>query len=267
MTESISHADPVDTLLRDSFGLDGKLALVTGASSGIGAHLAQTLARAGAEVILTARREDRLAHVRDAIAARGGTGHVAAMDVTSAENIAAVFAGIAERHGRLDILLNNSGIAVTARAATMAEADWDRVLDTNLKGAFLVSQAAVPLLREARGTIINIASILGLGVLKGVSAYAASKAGLIQLTRAMALELARDAVRVNAIAPGYIATEINGDFFETDAGRRVIAGIPLGRLGETRDLDGALLLLAGPAGAFMTGSTIVVDGGHKLAMG
>lgn len=265
MTDTASSR--TDALLRENFSLQGRVALVTGASSGIGAHLARTLARAGAEVILTARRLDRLAAVREAIAAEGGTAHVAAMDVTAADGIASVFAEVGERHGRLDILLNNSGVAVTARAATMAEADWDQVLDTNLKGAFLVSQAAVPLLRAAEGTIVNIASILGLGVLKGVSAYAASKAGLIQLTRAMSLELARDGVRVNAIAPGYIATEINGDFFETDAGKRVIAQIPLRRLGDTRDLDGALLLLAGPAGRFMTGSTIVVDGGHSLAMG
>ncbi len=256
-----------DALLHDNFALGGKVALVTGASAGIGAHLAETLALAGAEVVLTARRRDKLEGVRAAIEARGGTAHVAEMDVTDSAAVAAVFDALGERHGRLDILLNNSGVAVTARAAAMAEADWDRVLDTNLKGAFLVSRAAVPLLRAGQGTIVNIASILGLGVLKGVAAYAASKAGLIQLTKAMALELARDDIRVNAIAPGYIATDINGAFFATEAGKRVIAAIPLRRLGETRDLEGALLLLAGPAGRFMTGTTLVVDGGHRLAMG
>ena len=260
----ISNGGPA--LFSECFSLEGKVALVTGASGGLGAHFAETLARAGAEVILAARRRDRLDRVCEAITAAGGRARPLALDVTDAAGIDAAFAELAAGPGRLDILVNNSGIAGSDLLADTSEAEWDRVVDTNLKGAFLVSRAALPLLKASEGAIINIASILGIGVLKRLASYAASKAGLIQLTKAMAVELARDGVRVNAIAPGYVETDLNRAFFETDAGKRLVAGVPMRRLGQASELDGALLLLAGPAGRFMTGATVVVDGGHTLSL-
>lgn len=255
---------PADDLFRKTFSLESKRALVTGASSGIGAHLAGTLARAGAEVVLAARRAERLEAECARLAAVGARARPLVMDVADAGSVEAAFASL---DAPLDILVHASGIAVAKAAAETSEDEWDAVLDTNLKGAFLVARAAVPLMRPAGGSIITIASILGTGVLKRVAAYAASKAGLVQLTRALALEHAREGIRVNAIAPGYIETDINRDFFATDAGARMIGKIPLGRLGQVEDLDGALLMLAGPAGRFVTGTVVTVDGGHLLAMG
>ncbi|MEM0907967.1 MAG: SDR family oxidoreductase [Pseudomonadota bacterium] len=261
-----SLPQPMNARLSALFGLHGKVALVTGSSGGLGAHFAATLAEAGAHVFLAGRRVAKLREVAGAIAAQGGSADPLEMDVTRKDSIEAAIAAVEAKTGHLDILVNNSGVAVTASAASMAERDWDKVIDTNLKGAWSVSRAALPLLETSCGTIINIASILGLSVLKGLSAYAVSKAGLIQLTRAMALELARVGVRVNAIAPGYIKTDINRAFFESDAGAQLIKGIPMRRLADAGELDGALLLLSSGAGSFMTGTTVVVDGGHTLAL-
>jgi NAD(P)-dependent dehydrogenase (short-subunit alcohol dehydrogenase family) len=248
--------------LEQVFGLAGKRALITGASSGIGAHLAGSLGRAGAEVILAARRIDNLKHVQAELAGQGICAHVQPLDVTDAASAAQA----AQAVGTLDILINNSGVSAEAPLIDMAEADWDRVLDTNLKGAWLVSRAFAPALIDRRGTILNVASILGTGVLKTVGAYAASKAGLIQLTRAMALEMARDGVRVNALAPGYIETPINTAFFATPQGEKMLRGVPMRRLGAPSDLDAAVLGLVGPGAAFTTGSVVVVDGGHGLSL-
>lgn len=235
---------------------------MTGASGGLGLHFAKLLARHGVEVTLAARRQSALDQACGEIAAAGGTAQNILLDVGDATSITDALAG---RH--FDILVNNAGVSGAGPAADLSEADWDAVLDTNLKGVFLVAQAVARGMREAGrgGAIVNIASILGHRVAGGVSAYAASKAGVIQLTKALALEWARDGIRVNALCPGYIETDINRDFFATEAGLNLIKRIPQRRLGKPEELDGALLLLASTAGSYITGATIEVDGGHLVS--
>ncbi|MGB8622747.1 MAG: glucose 1-dehydrogenase [Paracoccaceae bacterium] len=242
--------------------LRGRRALVTGASSGLGRHFARLLALHGAEVRAAARRLDKLEELEAEIEAGGGRGDVVEMDVTDS---ASVKAGIADAD--FDILINNAGIAVTKPALDMSEEAFDAVLATNLKGSFLVARevAAAMEARGRGGAIVNIASITGLRVAGGLSAYATSKAAVIQLTRSMALEWARYGIRVNALCPGYIETDINRAFFGTEAGQAMIARIPQRRLGRPEDLDGALLLLASDAGAYITGATLAVDGGHLVS--
>lgn len=249
------------------FGLAGRTVLVTGASGGLGRHFAGVLARAGATVVLAARRTEAIEEAATEIRAGGSRAVAVTLDVTDAASVEAAFTEAERLCGGVDVLVNNSGVAVTRAAVDLAEDDWDRVLDTNLKGAWLMSRAFARRRREAKkpGAIVNVASILGLRVAGQVAAYAVSKAGLVQLTQAMALELARHDVRVNALAPGYIATAINRDFFETDAGRAMIARIPQRRLGRPEDLDGPLLLLCSDASRFMTGVVVPVDGGHLVS--
>jgi NAD(P)-dependent dehydrogenase (short-subunit alcohol dehydrogenase family) len=249
------------------FRLDGRMALVTGASSGLGRHFARTLAVAGAAVAVAARRVDKLDSLVAEITAEGGTARAVALDVTDLASARAAFDAIAAWRGAPDVIVNSAGVAVSRPALEQSQADWDGVLDTNLKGAWLVAQEGARRLVAAGqgGAVVNIASITGERVAGGVAPYCASKAALLQLTRAMALELAASNIRVNALAPGYVATELNRDFLASSAGQRLMARIPQKRFGEPADLDGALLLLASEAGRFMTGSVIAVDGGHLVS--
>jgi NAD(P)-dependent dehydrogenase (short-subunit alcohol dehydrogenase family) len=243
--------------------LAGKVAFVTGASGGLGAHFAATLAAAGAEVIIGARRPDAMAQIAGVILAAGGRCRTVALDVADADSIAALGSILPE----VDILVNNAGIARDASALDLTEVDWDAVIDTNLKGMFLMAQAVGRAMkaRGRGGSIINIASVLGLRQAGGVMPYAVSKAGTIQLTKSLALEWARHGIRVNALAPGYVETDLNSHFWDTEAGKAMIRRIPQRRLGLLSDLDGPLLLLASDLSAYMTGSVIAVDGGHLVS--
>jgi NAD(P)-dependent dehydrogenase (short-subunit alcohol dehydrogenase family) len=249
------------------FDLTGRTALVTGASSGLGEHFARTLAAHGAAVAVAARRTERLAALVDAIGAVGGRAVAVPMDVTDGAAVGAGFAAATAALGPIDVTINNAGVSIPAATLELPEATWDEVVDTNLRGAWLVAQAAARQLVAAGrpGRIVNIASIVGLRPIGQLAPYAAAKAGLLHLTRTLAMEWARHGIQVNAIAPGYFATDINREFWDTPAGKRLIERIPQRRLGQPRDLDGALLLLASDAGAFMTGSVLVVDGGHTVA--
>jgi len=244
-----------------------RVALVTGASSGLGAHFARMLADEGASVVLAARRVEVLDALKAEIEADGGKAQTVALDVSDEGSVEAAFAALDARGIALDIVVNNAGISGTAPAISMSADDWDSVVDTNLKGVFLVAQAAARRMREAKrgGSIVNVASILGHRVAGNVAAYAASKAGVVHLTEALALEWARYGIRVNSLCPGYIETDLNRDFFATEPGLALIKRIPQRRLGAPSDLDGALLLLASDAGRYMTGSSIVVDGGHLVS--
>lgn len=250
-----------------SLNIEGKRALITGASGGLGAHFARVLSKAGASVAVAARRLTDCERVAAEIAATGGTAIPVRLDVADAGSVKEAMADIAANLGGIDILVNNAGIATTAPWLDTPEESFDAILDTNLKGAFLVAKAAAGWMREAGsgGAIVNIASILGIGITGQVGAYATSKAALIQMTKSMALEWARYGIRVNALCPGYIETDINREFFTTDAGAAVVRRIPQRRLGRMADLDAPLLLLASEAGAYITGTTLAVDGGHLLA--
>lgn len=251
------------------FQINGKSALVTGASSGLGRRFAIVLAQAGVRVVACARRADRLEELVREAAASDGEVHAVAMDVTDVKSVVQAFDRAENLVGTPEITVNNAGIALPSRVLEMRDEDWLATIDTNLNGVYWCAREAGLRLKASgkSGSIINIASLLGRRVLPGVAAYAASKAAVIQLTKAMALELAKYNIRVNAICPGYIRTEINGDYFETDEGRAMIKSIPQRRLGDVSDLDGLLLLLASPASGFMTGSAINIDGGHSLVMG
>jgi NAD(P)-dependent dehydrogenase (short-subunit alcohol dehydrogenase family) len=247
--------------------LHGRSALITGASSGLGRAFAGRLAGAGAAVALAARRRDSLEVVRREIEAAGGQAIAVAMDVTDAGSVAEAVQHATQGLGKLDILVNNAGVTLTKPFLELSEAEWDQQVDTNLKGAFLVAQAAARVMREQAtgGAIVNIASILGLRVAGQVAAYLSSKAGILHLTKAMALELARYRIRVNALCPGYIETDLNRDFFAGETGRALIKRIPQRRLGQTSELEGPLLLLCSQAGSYITGAVLAVDGGHLVS--
>jgi NAD(P)-dependent dehydrogenase (short-subunit alcohol dehydrogenase family) len=249
------------------FELAGKHALVTGASSGLGRHFAGVLAAAGAAVTVGARREAALAETVETIRATGAQARCVRMDVTDAGSIAAAFQEAEAAFGPVSFLINNAGVTVTRAALEVTEADWASVIDTNLKGAWLVAQHAAQRMihHSVPGSVVNIASILGLRVAGGLVPYAISKAGVVQMTKALALEWARHRIRVNALAPGYIETELNDAFFSSDAGKALIRRIPQRRLGEAKELDGPLLLLASDASSYMTGSVVAVDGGHLVS--
>ncbi|HVB17890.1 MAG TPA: glucose 1-dehydrogenase [Stellaceae bacterium] len=250
-----------------SFSVAGEVALVTGASSGIGRHFAEVLALAGAKVALAARRTERLAELADEIVAHGGQCLPVSCDVTRRDSIAACIATVEEKLGPLSILVNNAGVVVSKPLFEHTEEDWDYVVDTNLKGAWLMARDFAHHLVEQKrpGRIINISSVLASHTIGRVPAYCAAKAGLSHLTQVLAMELARYGILVNALAPGYVETDFNRAFFETPAGKALIGRIPLKRIAQAPDLDGALLFLASPASAYVTGAILAVDGGHGVA--
>jgi 3-oxoacyl-[acyl-carrier protein] reductase len=258
-------------MMSDPFDLSGRVALVTGASQGLGRRFAQVLAAHGATVGVAARQVDRLEDLRSEL---HDAGHYAAsvmLDVTDLGAIETAIDTVEATLGPIDILVNNAGVAVAKGVLEQTEADWDRVLDTDLKGAFFTAQAVAKRMvaRSPKpawgGSIVNIASLIALKVVGHLAPYAAAKSGLAQVTKAMALELARHDVRVNALAPGYIETDINREFLASEAGERLRRQIPQRRFGAPEELDGALLLLASDASRYMTGSIIVIDGGLLLA--
>jgi NAD(P)-dependent dehydrogenase (short-subunit alcohol dehydrogenase family) len=257
---------------KNRFDLSGRIALVTGASSGFGEQFSKVLAEAGAEVIACARRVDRLQNLVTQIEAAGGRAHAIEMDVTDTASVDHAFAQIDRIAPAVDILVNNAGISVPGLFVRTSEDDWDRQIETNLKSVWRISRRVVDRMRAyplesssaSSRSIINIASILGLAPGKALSLYAISKAGVVQLTKNMALELARDNIRVNALCPGYFKTELNGDYFETDKGREFIARTLAKRWGEMEEISGPLLLLASDAGSFINGTTLTVDGGHMV---
>jgi 3-oxoacyl-[acyl-carrier protein] reductase len=252
----------------DLFDLSGKVALVTGSSSGLGVRFAQVLASHGAAVALVARRADRLAAVRADIEKAGGRALAVEADVTDRKAMTHVFDAAEKAFGTVTILVNNAGVVHAGRAVDLPAEEWRRVLATDLDAVFFWAQEAARRMLAAgkQGAIVNIASVLGFGVDKGVVGYATAKAGVIQLTKALGYELAFKGIRVNAIAPGWIVTELNRDYLESEKGAAIRREIPAGRFGEARDLDGALLLLVSDAGRFIAGTTIVVDGGQMVAL-
>jgi NAD(P)-dependent dehydrogenase (short-subunit alcohol dehydrogenase family) len=244
-------------------GLKGKRVLITGASSGLGAFFSRILASHGARVAVAARRITECERVCSEIGDLGEAIPVS-LDVTQAASAVDAVNSILEAWGGLDIVVNNAGTAGTCPLVEETEASWDRIIDTNLKGAFLVGQAAARVMTGG-GSIVNVASILGLRVANQLGAYGASKAGLIQLTRTMALEWARNDIRVNALCPGYVETDLNRDFFATEAGRALIRRIPQKRLGTLSDVAGPLLFLCSDDSRYVTGTSLVADGGHLVS--
>lgn len=261
--------------MTSSFDLSGRTALVTGASSGLGARFATVLAENGARVVLASRRVERLKELRAEIEAAGGSALVVKLDVTDLENIDSAVGQAESEAGAIDILVNNSGVSTTQRLVDVTANDFDFTFGTNTRGAFFVAQsvakrmiarsrAATGAAAPPRGRIINIASMAGLRVLAKIGIYCMSKAAVVHMTRAMALEWGRYNINVNAICPGYIRTEINDAHWETDAGRKLIQMLPRQRLGNAEDLDGLLLLLASDQSDFINGSIIAADDGFGV---
>ena len=250
------------------FDVSGRVALVTGASSGLGLHFAELLAENGASIALVARRADRLSALAATIAKGGGRALAVPADVCDRAAMGRAFDSVERAFGVADILINNAGVVHAHRILDLPEEEWRRVLGTNLDAVFFCAQEAARRMVAAgkTGSIVNIASVAGFGATKGVAAYTVAKAGVIAVTRSLALELAGKGIRVNGIAPGWIVTDLNRDYLASDRGAALLREIPLGRFGEERDLDGALLLLVSDAGRYMTGATIVADGGQLIAL-
>jgi len=251
-------------LTPDIFSLKGKVALVTGASGGLGRYFAMTLAKAGANVVVAARREEKIIQVATEIEEIGKRALAVKLDVTSRKNIKAAFDESERYFSTIDILVNNAGLSGREETLDISSEGWDEVMDTNLKGVWSVSQEAANRMikTEVKGSIINISSILGLRVMSGILSYSVSKAGVAQMTRALALEWARYGIRVNAIAPGYFETDLNRDMLRSELGEKIRKRIPQRRTGEVEELRGLLLLLASSASSYMTGQVIAIDGGH-----
>ncbi len=253
--------------LKSLFSLEGRTALVSGASSGFGSHFARLLAAQGASVVVAARRLDRLEALVGELEADGAEAAAVEMDVTRGETISRAFDVAEERFGPVTVVSNNAGVVDSKLAVDVEEADWDHTLNTNLKGAWLVASEAGKrmIAANAPGSIVNTASILGLRPALAQASYATSKAGLVHLTRCLALEWARKGVRVNALCPGFFVTEMNTDFLESERGQKYLASTPAQRAGEFDELSAPFLLLATGAGSFVTGETLAVDGGHSLS--
>lgn len=253
-------------MTRNLFDLQGKTALVTGASSGFGRHFAAVLAGAGARVAVTARSRSRLEPSAHEFAGSGGEPVLLEMDVRDRPSIRTAMQSAVTALGHIDVLVNNAGMALSRDSLELSEAEWDEVLDTNLTGAWFVAQLAARSMAERRqGSIINVASVLGVRGSGRVAPYVASKHGLIGLTRALAVDLARHDVRVNALAPGYFITDMTDDFLKSRHGEAIRQRVPMRRFGELADLDGPLLLLASSAGRYLTGAVVPVDGGHAMS--
>jgi NAD(P)-dependent dehydrogenase (short-subunit alcohol dehydrogenase family) len=252
--------------MSDLFDVSKETILVTGASQGLGRQFARLLAAHGAAVILAARQTGKLKSLEEEIRGNGGRAAAVQMDVTDTASIGKALDSAEAALGPVSVLINNAGIAVEKLAVNQTEADWDSVINANLKGAYFAATetARRMIARKQQGNIVNIASVLGLGVTKFLSPYTVSKAGIIQATRSLALELAANRIRVNALAPGYIDTEMNHEFWSTPSGEKLAKRIPQRRVGVESDLDGAIMLLASSASRYMTGSVITVDGGYLL---
>ena len=253
--------------LLQPFSLEGKVALVTGASSGFGKHFATVLSQAGAKVVLAARRTELIQAEADKIIAGGGEAMAVTMDVTSSASIAAALDEIESAFGVVTIVVNNAGITIPKLLLDLSDDDWTKVIDTNLTGVAYVARESARRMIAAGvgGSIVNIASILAERVQKALTNYAASKAAVVQFTKAAALEFAQYNIRVNALCPGYFNTDLNSEWFKTSEGQALIKRIPQRRTGTLSELNGPLLLLASDAGSLMTGSAVTVDGGHVLS--
>jgi NAD(P)-dependent dehydrogenase (short-subunit alcohol dehydrogenase family) len=248
------------------FDVSKETIFVTGASQGLGRQFARLLSGHGAAVALAARQAAKLNGLEEEIRAKGGRAAAVQMDVTDLASVAQAIEHAEARLGPISVLINNAGVAVEKLAVDQTEADWDAVINANLKGAYFTATeiARRMIARKQGGNIVNIASVLGVGVSKFLSPYTISKAGIVQATKALALELAANGIRVNALAPGYIDTEMNHDFWSTPGGEKLAKRIPQRRVGTETDLDGAILLLASTASRYMTGSVVTVDGGYLL---
>lgn len=243
-----------------SFDLTGRRALVTGASGGLGAHFATALASAGADLVLAARRVEKLEETANAVRQAGREAQVVQLDVSDYASVEKAFADMPA----LDVVVNNAGVNREGRTHEITEEDWDTVMNTNLKGVWAVSRFAIRQWLDAGrgGSLINIASILGLRVGGMLGPYCISKAGVVQMTQSLALDYAKAGIRCNAICPGYFETDMNRDFLQTEQGQKLLKRVPYKRTGDMSELDGPLLLLASDASSFMTGAVIPVDGGH-----
>jgi len=256
----------LETGCSDLFSLEGVVALVTGASSGLGEHFARVLAHEGAKVVVAARRSRQLENLVHELHSQGFQAMAVPLDVTVESSVPAALDAIEECFGPVTLLINNAGVAQSRHCLKVDGENWDRIMGTNLKGAWCVARMVAErcVTKSLSGSIVNIASILGIRQGFGDSTYGVSKAALIQLTKSMALELANKGVRVNALCPGYFATEMNNEFLSSSKGRKMLANSVPGRAGRMRELDGPLLLLASGAGSFMSGVVLPVDGGHLV---